>query len=87
MMVFTIIGCVHLSTNETVFYGIVESINDLATFEGETVKELTEGFRYAVDEHIKDCEAENICLFQALTNYLEGKNCFKAMMFSRKYLL
>lgn len=32
----------------------------MITFEGESVKELTEGFHYMVDEHIKDCEAENI---------------------------
>ena len=54
------IGSVHFSADDTVFYGKVEGINDLVTFEGETVKELTEAFQYAVDEHIKDCEAENI---------------------------
>ena len=53
------IGSVHFSADDTVFYGKVEGINDLVTFEGETVKELTDGFQYAVDEHIKDCKAEN----------------------------
>ena len=54
------IGSVHFSADDKVFYGKVEGINDLVTFEGETVKELTGAFQYAVDEHIKDCEAENI---------------------------
>jgi len=34
--------------------------NDLITFEGETVQRLKDNFHYVVDEHIKDCEAENI---------------------------
>jgi len=54
------IGSVHFSADDSVFYGKIEGITDLVTFEGETVKELTEAFQYMVDEHIKDCEAENI---------------------------
>jgi len=54
------IGSVHFSADNSVFYGKVEGINDLVTFKVETVKELIEGFQYAVDEHIKDCEAKNI---------------------------
>lgn len=52
------IGSVHFSADDKVFYGKVEGINDLITFEGETVKELTDAFQYVVDEHIKDCESE-----------------------------
>ena len=54
------IGSVHFSANDLIFYGKIEGITDLITFEGETVKELTEAFHFMVDEHIKDCEAENI---------------------------
>ncbi len=54
------IGSVHFSADDLLFYGKVEGITDLITFEGETVKELTEAFHYMVDEHIKDCENENI---------------------------
>ena len=54
------IGSVHFSADDKVFYGKVEGINDLITFEGETVKELTDAFQYVVDEHIKDCESEEI---------------------------
>jgi len=54
------IGSVHFSADDSIFYGKIEGITDLVTFEGETVRELTEAFHYMVDEHIKDCEAENI---------------------------
>lgn len=54
------IGSVHFSADDNVFFGKLEGINDLVTFEGETVKELTDAFHFVVDEHIKDCEKENI---------------------------
>jgi predicted HicB family RNase H-like nuclease len=54
------IGSVHFSADDSVFFGKVEGINDLITFEGETVKELTAAFYAMVNEHIQDCEAENI---------------------------
>ena len=54
------IGSVQFSGEDNVFFGKVEGINDLVTFEGETVQELKDAFRYMVDEHIKDCETENI---------------------------
>ncbi len=56
------IGSVHFSADDNVFFGKLEGINDLVTFEGETVKELTDAFHYVVDEHIKDCEKENIAV-------------------------
>jgi len=54
------IGSVNFSSDDNVFFGKLEGINDLVTFEGETVQELKDAFFYMVDEHIKDCEAENI---------------------------
>jgi predicted HicB family RNase H-like nuclease len=54
------IGSVQFSADDNVFFGKIEGINDLVTFEGETVQELKDAFCYMVDEHIKDCEAENI---------------------------
>ncbi|MDR2146631.1 MAG: type II toxin-antitoxin system HicB family antitoxin [Tannerella sp.] len=54
------IGYVQFSADDNVFFGKVEGINDLITFEGETVQELRDAFQYVVDEHIKDCEQENI---------------------------
>ena len=54
------IGSVHFSSEDDVFFGKVEGINDLITFEGNSVKELKNAFHYVVDEHIKDCEKERI---------------------------
>jgi predicted HicB family RNase H-like nuclease len=54
------IGSVHFLADDKVFYGKIEGINGLITFEGSTVDELETGFQYMVDEHIKDCEAENV---------------------------
>ena len=56
------IGSVHYASEDRVFYGKVEGVDDLITFEGSTVNELEEGFKYMVDEHIKDCAKKNIPL-------------------------
>ena len=56
------IGSVHYASEDRVFYGKVEGVDDLITFEGSTVNELEEGFKYMVDEHIKDCTKKNIPL-------------------------
>ena len=56
------IGSVHYAAEDRVLYGKVEGVNDLITFEGSTVDELEDGFKYMVDEHIKDCIKENIPL-------------------------
>lgn len=48
------IGSVNFSTNDQVFYGKVEDINDLVTFEGPTIDELENAFKIAVDLHIQD---------------------------------
>jgi predicted HicB family RNase H-like nuclease len=56
------IGSVHYANEDRIFYGKVEGINDLISFEGSTVDELEEGFKYMVDEHIKDCKKKNIPL-------------------------
>ena len=38
------IGSVHYASEDRVFYGKVEGINDIISFEGSTVDELEEGF-------------------------------------------
>jgi len=53
------IGSVQFSADDNVFFGKVEGINDLITFEGASVQELKNAFHYMVDEHIKDCKVEN----------------------------
>jgi predicted HicB family RNase H-like nuclease len=54
------IGSVHFSAEDDVFFGKVEGINDLITFEGKSVEELKNAFHYVIDAHIEDCERENI---------------------------
>ena len=56
------IGSVHFSSEDRVFYGKIKGINDLISFEGKTVDELEEGFKYMVDEHIKDCKKNHLPL-------------------------
>lgn len=53
------IGSVSFAAEDDVFYGKIEGVNDLITFEGGSVQELKDAFHYMVDEHINDCEAEN----------------------------
>ncbi|MDX2431917.1 MAG: hypothetical protein QNK35_13355 [Bacteroides sp.] len=53
------IGSVHYASEDRVFYGKVEGVKDLISFEGSTVNELEEGFKYMVDEHIKDILASS----------------------------
>jgi len=54
------IGSVHFSAEDDVFFGKIEGINDLITFEGGSVIELRNAFHYVIDEHIRDCKIENI---------------------------
>lgn len=53
------IGSVNFASEDEVFYGKVLGIDDLITFEGESVKDLKQAFQYMIDEHVKDCEKEN----------------------------
>jgi len=52
------IGSVNFSTDDRVFFGKIEGINDLVTFEGTTVDELENAFKSMVEEHINDCKQE-----------------------------
>jgi predicted HicB family RNase H-like nuclease len=53
---------VHFAAEDRVFYGKVEGINDLISFEGRTVDELEESFKFMVDEHIKACKKKHLPL-------------------------
>jgi len=52
------IGTVNFSADDNVFFGKLEGINDLITFEGSSVQELNDAFCYMVDEHIKDTSSD-----------------------------
>lgn len=46
---------VHFSAANDVFYGKILSINDLVSFEGNSVKELKEAFHEAAEEYLETC--------------------------------
>ena len=50
------IGSVHFSARDGVFYGKIEGISDLITFEGKSVKELVSAFHEAVDDYMSLCQ-------------------------------
>ena len=53
------IGSVHFNAEDEIFYGRIEGINDLVTYEGESVKELKSSFKEAVDDYITICKDNN----------------------------
>lgn len=54
------IGSIHFNANDDVFFGKIEGINDLVTFEGSTVKEIKSSFKDAVEDYIEICKDKNI---------------------------
>jgi predicted HicB family RNase H-like nuclease len=53
------VGTVHFSTEDEVFFGKIEGIPDLVSFEGNSVKELKKAFEEAVNSYIKTCHEHN----------------------------
>ena len=52
------IGSIEFSGNDGVFYGKVQGIRSLISYEGTTAKELVEDFHGAVDEYLETCADE-----------------------------
>jgi len=50
------IGSVQFSAEDTCFFGKIEGIDDLVTFEGSEVGELKDAFREAVEDYLKLCQ-------------------------------
>ena len=50
------IGSVHYSTEDEVFYGKLEGVNDLISYEGSSVSELKSAFEEAVDDYLELCK-------------------------------
>jgi predicted HicB family RNase H-like nuclease len=50
------IGSVNFSVNDQIYYGKIEGISDLVTFEGNSVQTLTLDFHQVVEDYIKDCK-------------------------------
>ena len=49
------IGCVHFSGDDKVFYGKIEGIDDLVTFEAKDVNSLIKAFREEVNDYLLLC--------------------------------
>jgi len=50
------IGSVHFNADDEVFFGKIEGIEDLVTFEGNSVVEVKKAFEEAVDDYVGICE-------------------------------
>ena len=64
------IGSVNFSEEDDVFFGKIEGINALVTFEGQTVAELKEAFKEAVSDYIELCNAKGIKAQKTYTGVL-----------------
>ena len=49
-------GSVEFSGEDDVFFGKIEGINDLVSFEGQSVSELKQAFHESVDEYLAFCK-------------------------------
>ena len=53
------IGSVHFNAEDEVFYGKIEGIEDLISFEGKSVDELKMAFEEAVEDYVDICKRGN----------------------------
>ena len=50
-------GSVEFSAEDEVFYGKINGIRDVVTFEGDSVTKLKKAFKESVDDYIETCKA------------------------------
>lgn len=50
-------GVISYSDEDGLFFGSLHGINDLVTFEGDSVANLKAAFKEAVDDYLASCEA------------------------------
>ena len=53
-------GSVHYNDEDEVFYGKVEGIRSLISYEGYDVQSLKEAFMESIDDYLDTCHSENI---------------------------
>ena len=53
------IGTVEFSAEDKIFFGKIQGINDLVTFEGTSVDELEQSFQEGVVVYLETCQALN----------------------------
>jgi predicted HicB family RNase H-like nuclease len=54
------IGSVSFSCEDEIFYGKIEHINDLITFESDNAHDLKKAFEEAVDDYIAFCKENGV---------------------------
>jgi predicted HicB family RNase H-like nuclease len=64
------IGSVNFSEEDDVFFGKIEGINGLITFEGDTVKELKKAFKEAVEDYFVICKKNGVNVHKTYTGVL-----------------
>lgn len=64
------IGSVNFSEEDDVFFGKIEGINALVTFEGQSVPELKEAFKEAVSDYLELCKVKGIKAIKTYTGIL-----------------
>jgi len=67
------IGSVHFSAEDAVFHGKIEGIGDLVTFEGESVAELQQAFKEAIEDYIEICEQQGKPVYKSYKGNLNVK--------------
>lgn len=58
-------GSVHFSAEDDCFFGRIEGIDDLVTFEGRDVEGMKSSFREAVDDYIELCRKTGKALLKS----------------------
>lgn len=53
-------GSVEFDPDDRVFYGTVNGITDIVTFEGDSVEELETAFRDSVDDYLEMCASRGV---------------------------
>lgn len=53
------VGRVEFSAEDKIFFGKIQGINDLVTFEGTSVNELSTVFEETVNDYLETCKAVN----------------------------
>ena len=64
------VGSVNFSEEDDVFFGKIEGINALVTFEGQTVQELKRAFHDAVSDYVQLCKTKGIKTLKTYTGVL-----------------
>ncbi|PBI84239.1 HicB family protein [Flavobacterium sp. ACN2] len=53
------IGTLEFSSDDKIFFGKIQGINDLVTFEGSSVAELEASFKEAIEDYLETCKLLN----------------------------